>query len=205
MTLRVFAFLMGLCLIFGMQTQVNAAEKKFSAAELKRMSIFLSNFTEIGLRTFSAAKILDEDNPYEMINFGIWHNYVNNFKSRVKVEKTEGEAGTMSISKKYVAESVKKYFAYDIKKHASVADGHGGYAFLLKNDRYFFGGGDGEAIYYARVQSANTLSSGAIEMTGYLYNIKDESDKIGEFTALANPYTFKGKKTWSIIRMDVME
>ncbi len=205
MKLRVLAFLMGLCLIFGMQTQIHAAEKKFSAAELKRMSIFLSNFTEIGLRTFSAAKILDEDNPYEMINFGIWHNYINNFKSRVKVEKTEGESGTMSISKKYVAESVKKYFAYDIKHHASVTDGHGGYAFLLKNGRYFFGGGDGESVYYARVQRAKILNSGAVEMTGYLYNIKDESEKGGEFTALANPYTFKGKKTWSIIRMDVTE
>ena len=42
-----------------------------SDAELKKMGVFLSNFTELGLYD------LDESDRYadELIYFGIWHNY----------------------------------------------------------------------------------------------------------------------------------
>ncbi len=210
MKLRVLVFLMAVCLTFGMQAQANAAEKEFSAAELEKMSVFLSNFTELGLRTFSAAEVLDEDKPYEMINFGIWHNFINNFQTKMQGGDPKGKDGDLSISKEDVEETVKKYFNYAIKKHASVKPPYEyskEYIYVWKDGKYFFGGADGEAAYHARVQSAKNVGNGTIQMKGYLYNADadDESERGGEFTALAQPHTYKGKKTWSIISMDVVE
>ena len=51
-----------------------------SSSELKRMSTFLSNFTELGMMNFYADDLSDG----ELARFGIWHNYVNNYKTRVK-------------------------------------------------------------------------------------------------------------------------
>lgn len=41
------------------------------------MSVYLSYFTEIGMMNFTAEDVLSTDTPYEMIRFGIWHNFMN--------------------------------------------------------------------------------------------------------------------------------
>jgi hypothetical protein len=67
---------------------------------------------------------------------------------------------------------------------------------------YNFEGADGEAVYYARVDKAVLNSSGQIVMTGELYNADDEDDKLGAFEAVAKPYKYAGRDTWSIVSMN---
>ncbi len=198
MKLRIMALFLGFCLAFGSQMAHNSHANEFSAAELKKMGIFLSNFTELGFRTFTAKEILNEDKPYDMIYFGVMHNYVNNFKSRIKSNKS----GMLTISTKYVRESLKKYFGYTLNKYGSVK-GTDGMDFILNGPLYEFQGADGEAVYYARVQKASTIGGNVIKMQGYLYNVDDEDDRNGLFTALALPHKYNGKNTWRIVSMEV--
>lgn len=179
----------------------SGSKKGFSAAELKRMSTFLSNFTELGFMDFDAEVLTNEDDPADMIRFGIWHNYINNYKSRIaRCKKKDCEWGSLVIEGKYVTESIKKYFGVDYKKLASVTESD--QPFYYDGTYYHFEGADGEAVYYARVDEAVRDSEGRIVMRGEIYNAEDKNDILGKFTALAKPHKFNGKDTWAILRME---
>jgi hypothetical protein len=172
----------------------------FSKDDLKKMSTFLSNFTELGFMDFDAKEVTNEEDPADMVRFGIWHNYVNNYKSRISQCKIKNcEWGSLVMDGKYVKESVKKYFAYDMKKLPSITESDPPYYYDGK--LYHFEGADGEAVYYARVREASKNDSGQIIMTGELYNADDESDILGTFVAAAKPYKYDGKNTWAIISL----
>lgn len=176
------------------------AQKGYSSADLKKMSTFLSNFTELGFMNFNAKELTDEANPADMIRFGIWHNYVNNFKSRISQCKTKDcKWGSLVIEGKYVTETIKKFFDVDYKKLASVTESDPPYFFDGK--LYHFEGADGEAVYFARVDEAEKNDKGQIVMRGEIYNADDEKDILGTFEAVAKPHKFGGKDTWAIINM----
>jgi hypothetical protein len=176
------------------------AAQGYSAADLERMSTFLSNFTELGYMDFDAKEFTDEENPADMLRFGIWHNYVNNFASRIATcEIKDCEWGSLVIDGKYVKETVKKYFDYDMKKLPSLTESDPPYYYDGK--LYHFEGADGEAVYFARVKEASENGSGQIIMTGEIYNADDESDILGAFTAEAKPHKYGGKNTWAIISL----
>ena len=114
-----------------------APAKGVTAQQLKLMSTFLSNFTEQGFYDFDVKKGGDDDGTLhlgdpsnnDLIRFGIWHNYINNFKSRIKkCAKKDCEYGSLTIDAKFVAESVKKYFDINLKHH-SVKDADPSYHF----------------------------------------------------------------------------
>ena len=194
-----------LCLIIVLLLASSAfaasAEKKFNASELKLMSTFLSNFTELWFMNFDAKEITNENDPGDMIRFGVWHNYINNYKSRIAQCKDKNcKHGSLTIDGKHVKESVNKYFDYDIKKLPSVTESDPPYYYDGK--LYHFNGADGEAVFYARVDNAVQNSSGQIVMTGELYNADDKDEKLGKFKAVAKPYKYSGKNTWSIISME---
>ncbi len=160
-----------------------------SSSELKRMSTFISNFTEQGMYEFGE----DIDNS-QLVHFGIRHNYINNYNSRIKNCPVKNcPYGSAIIDKKFVVESVKKYFARTLKNE-STDDEH------FDGKAYHFDHADGEAVYYADVQEVSRRG-GIITMTGELYNAEDKNDRPGTFTAKAKPYTWKGKDTWSIISL----
>ena len=183
-----------------------AASKGFTAQQLKLMSTFLSNVTEQGFYDFDVKKSDDDDtlhlggdpsNP-DLIRFGIRHNYINNFKSRIrKCTKKNCEYGSLTIEGKFVAESVKKYFDIDLK-NASVEDSDPPYHFDGKF--YHFEGADGEAVYYAEVKEA-TKEGDIVRMTGEIYNAEDKDDRPYAFEATAKPYKWNGKDTWVILSM----
>ena len=182
--------------IFAAATRGQAAP---SAAELKRMSTFLSNFTELGFMNLDAREMASAKPPADLVRFGIWHNYMNNYKSRILPCKTKDcKWGSLTIEGKYVTESVKKYFGIDCKP-VSITESDPPYHYDGK--RYHFEGADGEAVYYARVDKAIAEASGNIRMTGEIYNTDDESDKPARFEAVAKPHTFGGKNTWAIISL----
>ena len=179
------------------------------AAGLKKMSTFLSNFTEQGFFNFDieadggddALHLGDPSSP-DLIRFGIMHNYINNFKSRIRnCAKKNCPYGSLVIDAKFVAESVKKYFDIDLK-HRSVKDSDPPYHYDGKV--YHFEGADGEAVYYAEVKKA-VNERGVVRMTGDIYNADDKTDRPWTFEAFAKPYKWKGKDTWAILSLRVTD
>ncbi|MCR5815181.1 MAG: hypothetical protein K6G15_11930 [Desulfovibrio sp.] len=194
-----------LCLalfIYPLPTQAETALAK----QMKLMSTFLSNFTELGFMNFDVQQDGSDDvlhlgdgssNP-DLIRFGIWHNYVNNYKSRIKRCSIKNcEYGSLVIDAKFVAESVKKYFDIDLK-HASVLQSDPPYYYDGKC--YHFEGADGEAVYYAEVKQVSQEGK-IIRMTGDIYNAENKQDRPSTFEATAKPYKWNGKDTWAILSL----
>jgi hypothetical protein len=172
-----------------------------SANQLKLMSTFLSNFTELGFFNLNVDEFANENYPADMIRFGIGHNYINNYRSRIAQCKVKNcERGSLTIEGKFVTESLKKYFDVNYTKLASVTESDPPYHYDGK--LYHFEGADGEAIYYARVDKAVQNSSGRIVMTGELYNADNKDDKLGTFEAVAKPHKFGGRDTWALISLE---
>lgn len=191
--LRIGALALALAALLTAAASAGAQETKLTpdAAELKRLSTFLSNFTELGF--------WDIDSPAEMaredlVRFGIWHNYMNNHKSRIVPKKSDH--GDVSIDGQWVAESVKKYFDLDLQ-HGSVLESDPPYYYDGKF--YHFWAADGEAVYHARVGEVYQLADGNLRMTGELYNADDNDDAKYPFEAVVKPYNFNDKDTWAII------
>jgi hypothetical protein len=192
------------------------SKKKPGAEEIKRMSTFISNFTEQGFMNFDVnADGSDElihmgaaGAAADLIRFGIGHNYINNYKSRITKCKTKNcEWGSLAIEGKHVAESVKKYFDINLKNQ-SVTESDPPYFYDGK--LYHFEGSDGEANYYAQVKEVSEGNGGVILMTGTVYDneamFNAKSKKTDDFTvatfkATAKPYKFGGKDTWAILSL----
>ena len=172
-----------------------------SSSELKRMSVFISNFVEAGLNNFDVNDISDS----ELIRFGVWHNYINNFKSRIRRCPTKNcPHGSLIIDSKYVDESVKKYFDMEIRKHKTIGEGYS--TMYYDGKRYYhFDGADGESIQ-AEVFEASTRRDGVIVMKGATYHADHEDLGFeNRFTATARPYKYNGKDTWRIISLEFEE
>ena len=175
---------------------------EFNAAQLKQMSAFLSNFTELWMYNFDADEMLKSD---DIIAFGVRHNYVNNYDSAIAVcEIKDCPYGSLVIDAKLVAETIKKYFGVDFKDHRGVKAESGfykEYVYFYDGKLYHFEGSDGEAVYFARVERAEKKPSGEIVMAGTLYNANDEDDILGSFEALAKPHKYGGKDAWAILSL----
>jgi len=202
---RPFCTLCAAAVLAALTLTGTAIAAQFGKDEMKRMSIFISNFTEQGLYDFDVERESDgmlwlggADAAPDLIRFGIRHNYINNFKSRIKrCSKKNCEYGSFTLDGKFVQESVKKYFDLDLKNQ-SVMESDPSYYFDGK--LYHFNGEDGEAVYYAEVTSASR-NGDEIDMSGEIYNVKDKKDRPATFQAVARPCKWKGKDTWSIVRL----
>lgn len=91
---------------------------------MKRLGLFISNFTETGLFNFDIrAENTDDgllhlgmpENVTELARFGIIHNYINNESRIRKCRDKNCESGPLVIDKKFVAESVSKYFGLELE------------------------------------------------------------------------------------------
>ncbi len=167
--------------------------------ELKRMGIFISNFTETTMYEFDINELSDE----ELIRFGIGHNVINNPKSTVKkCTRKNCQYGSSVMPKEAVAASVKKYFDLDVEHQSILDDDDEGIYFDGKN--YHFNPEDygGGVIYYAEVQNVRRGKNN-ITMEGELYNTKNKKDRPGFFVAKAKPHKYNGKNTWAILSLSV--
>lgn len=166
-----------------------------STSELRKMSVFISNFTEVGLYNID----IDDISDGELAHFGIWHNWKNNDSRIQKCPNKRCPYGRYVIDKKYVAESVRKYFDLDIRHNNAKIDGtlSGHY----DGKRYYhFEGATGEAVQ-ARVTNVRR-NGGVITMRGKTYNPDNEEIEGRAFTATAVPYRYNGKDTWSILTLE---
>ena len=201
-------FIITLILILALSFTASGAEKK--SDELKRMGIFISNFTEQGFYNFDIDEEGDEDmlhlgdpsNMSELIRFGIAHNVINRSKSTVRKCTRRGcDYGSSTMTGKSVAESVRKYFDMGIKNQSVMGDApeafYDGESYHLEPKQW-----RPETVYYAEVQDVSSRR-GIITMTGELYNLHRKSDRPATFTAEAKPYKWDKKDTWSIISLRV--
>ena len=171
-----------------------ASAAQFGKDEMRRMSVFISNFTEVGLYDFD----LDDAAP-DLIRFGIRHNYINNFKTRIKKCKEKNcKHGSLTLDGKFVQESVKKYFDLDLKNQ-SVTDSDPRCHFDGK--LYHFEKAEGETVYYADVQQASREGK-VVNMSGELYNVENKKERPAKFQAVAKPYKWNGKDTWAILSLE---
>lgn len=200
---KLFIFIM----IFLMATSAFGAIKQ--TEEIKRMGIFISNFTELGMYQFDLEEDGDPDilhlgDPHtmdELIHFGIGHNVINNKKLITKCTKKNCEYGPSLISAKNVAASVKKYFDLDVN-HFSIEGDAPEVHYDGKNYHFNAANYKSDPIYYAEVQEVKRGKK-VITMSGELYNIEDKSDRPGTFTAKAKPYKWNKKDTWAILSLQV--
>ena len=90
-----------------------AIAAQFGKDEMKRMSVFVSNFTEQGLYDFDVERESDgmlwlggPDAAPDLIRFGIRHNYINNFKTRIKkCTEKNCKHGSLTLDGKFFKES----------------------------------------------------------------------------------------------------
>lgn len=180
-----FAF----ALIFLLCSSSSAATK----SELKRMSVFISNFTELDLYNFDSSSITMD----QLIDFGIYHNYLNN-SSLIKHVENQNDYDS-SISAKNVAASVRKYFDLRVTHQDAKSENQ---VFPYKDGKYYFYAADGVPTE-AKVREFSRKGK-VITMKGELYRYNAEEDKdevIGEFTATAKPHKWNGKDTWAILSL----
>ena len=206
---------LSICLAAGLWGGRGAAEAAPTAQELEQMSAFLTKFTEQALCDFdlkegdsdSIEHLGGDAGMSDLIIFGVWHNYRNNFKTRIKPCPVKGcKHGSLVVDAKFVADSVKKYFDIDLK-HRSVED----YPFCHFDGKlYHFEPKDREFpefVYRAEVRDAKE-KDGLSHMTGYLYitgSVYEEAPWENAwpdtFEAIAKPRKWEGKDAWAILYM----
>ncbi len=173
------------------------APQAFTAQEMKRMGVFLSNFTEVGLYDVDAAALLAGRDPRALLHFGMRHNYINAFKRTVKsCPVPDCPHGSLVMDAADVGRVYLRYLGSGPAQPVRCP----GYAYF-DGRRYHFEGADGEAVYYARVRSARRLPGGEVEMRGDIYNADEPSDVPATFVALARDHTWNKKPAWALISL----
>ncbi len=119
--------------------------------EYKKLSIFLSNFSEVTLDNFNSADYTDE----QLIEFAIWHTYMNNYNAIINV--TDNEHYHAKISSDTIFNVVDKYFGINIT-HKSVGYvdnpdywNYGQYQYFFEDGYYYFTPADGEPLKWSEV------------------------------------------------------
>ena len=185
---------------------VGAAKKN---DEIKRMGIFISNFTELSMYDFDLEEYGDDDmlhlgdpdNMEELIRFGIGHNVINNKKLILKCTRKKCEYGNSTIKRESVAASVKKYFDLTVKHQSVFGDApeaeYDGKLYHFNKNNW-----NNDTIYYADVQNVKR-SKRIITMSGELYELDNPKNRPATFVATAKPHTWNDKDTWAILSLKV--
>lgn len=188
-------------LVYGMFPS-DASAGEFSAEQMKKMGIFLSNFTECNYTTISRREFIDK--PDEMVNFALCHNWINNFRSftlknSCGKEKTDGNYFA-HLDPKNVEKTVKKYLDYDFSAH----QGHGDYI-VYDGYTYCIPAADGEQHPAVKVVSADRQEDGTILVKGSSYypDSEEDADDNINVKAVIKPYVWNGKDTWSLVSMNM--
>ena len=189
-------------------------------SEKKHMSSFISTFTEAGLFNFDLENADPDDdnlseyeepalhlgnpaNISELIRFGIVHNLINNKKNLKQCRDPECESGSLTIDKKIVFDTVKKYFDIDIsnkdlsnivEENPSVVFSFDGKLFHFDDSSFSESGND--TVYFADVQGV-TKRGENLMFAGDIYDSKNITARPGMFAAVVKPV----KNSWVIISM----
>ncbi len=195
------------CVVLCVALSVAGAAFGADKAELKKMSIFISNFTEVRLFNFDLEDDDDDgeeplhfgSNNAALLAFGVNHNAINNKKLIKKGSfKVNGSTYDRAVDAKTVAASVRRYFDLPVE-HEDGVDKYG-QVYPYRKGMYYFHAASGEEVIYADVQKVSK-KGGVITMSGELYNVESRRDTRGTFVATAKPHKWNGKATWAILSM----
>ena len=177
----------------------------FSKDQMRRMSIFISNFTELGMLNCNVRTLLDESNPHAMLDFSIRHNYFNNYNSSVaSCPLLDCPWGPLTMKGGAVQTSLKRYFDYDLPWLPSAEKGSPPYHF--DGSLYHFTPPEKPGLVrFARVNRARLTNEGLVKMRGEIYNAENEKEILGTFKAVAKPHTWNGRKTWALVEIHTKE
>ncbi len=167
----------------------------FSQNDRKKMGVFLSNFTEIGVNNFSVKELIASKDITALLNFGIYHNYVNNFTKRIVKCQKDCPHGGFKIPAKYVQESLKKYLDYDLTSFSSTAQFH------YDGTYYHFAAKKENPVLYVRIEKATERPDRSIKMEGVVYNSKKKNEVHGRIEGIAKAHLWQGKRTFAIITL----
>jgi len=137
------------------QKESSGTDVKLSAAEQKKLNVFFSNFSEVGMAPFARGKVSDET----LINFGVLHLYKN---SNSLFEKTD--AANAKIKEDKVSGAAQKYFGLNITSHKSTD------RFKYKNGYYFIPLADGEAYTFSQVERITDIGGDLYTAYVNVYN-----------------------------------
>lgn len=110
------------------------------------------------------------------------------------------------IDKKFVAESVSKYFGLELEAmnlDAIVDDVTAEFLYdgrLFHFDPESFTDPDNDAVYYAEVQDVDDAGR-YTAVSGYVYDSRRTTNERGTFSAMVIPSKWQGKDSWLIISM----
>lgn len=198
-----FLFLLTPCAFA--ESSLPGEEMELSAADLKRMSVFVSNFTELRMPDFDTAQLAAQNPPALLIYFGIEHNQINNSSKILSCPDKNcggGFGGQLILEWRYVAESIKKYFDVSLAGCADVTVLEHSYRY---DGKYCHFSVADTVAYYAKVTKAFKTPDGRIVMRGEIYHSYNESEITGTFEVLAKPHKYNGKDTWAILAFKTSE
>ena len=191
-----------------------------SQNDKKRMSSFVSAFTETGFFNFDLENADPDDNEElseyeepvthlgtaanvtELIRFGILHNLIHGRDNLKQCSDKNCESGSLTLDKKIVFDTVKKFFDIDIskkdlsliKEDPTVVFSYDGKLFHFNEDSFKEPGND--TVYFADVQGV-TKRGEYLMFAGDIYNSKQTTNRPGMFAAIVKPV----KNSWVIISM----
>lgn len=156
--------------------------------ESKKLGVFLSNFTELQLYKFDAQKLNNSD----LIRFGIRHNYINNFDSRIGSSN-----GKLYISKTNVESSILKYFNIKFKDHRTIQN------FKYNGKGYTFDGADGERVYYVQADDFYDLGNNNYRLNGHLYDPDSSEDIVSRVDATMKKVKSGNQYRYVLLKLNV--
>gem|GEM_PF-1096295 len=180
-------------------TGAATSRPSYTDAELRQMSAFITNFTELGLLEFDINNIENEETFADLIRFSISRVYINNPKRVAKCRVRNCPWGSLTIRGSYVAEAIKRYFGLDVNLASATKSGT---TYHYDGRSYHFDVIDGDAKFNARVDEAFVGESGNIVMTGALYDARNRDDIRGKFEATAKPHIYNKRRTWALISIN---
>lgn len=156
-------------------------EKKLSQQEIDKISLFLSNFTEVRLYNFD----IENYDEQRVLDFGIEHNYLNNKNSKIK---DAGKAGYLILIDD-INESIKKYFGIDYKNEYN--DKNSGYTFKTYEHE----------VNYVKIDKVFDKGNGELYCEGRLYNINHKDYLFGYVKAIIKKAKYKDKDVYNLIEL----
>ena len=144
-----------------------SSEVKMDNSLKRKLNIFLSNFTEIGMQLFNKGKLSDA----QEIDFAINHNYTNN--SKLFISKSDNarifsgtderfSGSSVAISSQEIDKTIEKYFGVKVNKHRSITYGDlfsdvdnktkSQLIYQYKDGYYFLPQYTGESLNFSQVQ-----------------------------------------------------
>ncbi len=133
-----------------------ATEVSMDQALNRKVNIFLSNFAECFMDSFTRQSITD----LELVRFGVGHNYKNNYK----LWQPTADKMNVKLKADYVTKTIDKYFGPIGFSHQSADEWT-----IYRDGHYIVPVADGEAIPFVQIDRLTKDADGVFTAYGSIY------------------------------------